>query len=105
VRVRIEGVEWEVELPPGRPMPAQGPALLLARPEALRIAESGPDAFSATVTGRRFVGPSALFTVRTAGGATLEIVAPARAVRAGQAVAILPSRRADGGLHLFPVEP
>jgi len=105
VRVRVDEVVWEVELPPGRPMPPPGPAMMLARPEALRLAEGAPDGFPATVTGRRFVGPSALFTVRTAGGATLEVVAPPRAVRAGQTVAILPSRRAGGGIHLFPPVP
>jgi ABC-type Fe3+/spermidine/putrescine transport system ATPase subunit len=104
VRVRIEGADWDLELPSGRPVPVPGPAVMLVRPEALRIAESGPGAFAATVTGRRFVGPSALFTVRTAGGAALEVVAPPRSVRAGQAVGILPSRRSDGGIHLFPAE-
>ena len=104
IRVRIEDVEWTLEAPAGRAAPPVGPAVLLVRPEALWLAEPGPGALAATVTGRRFVGPSALFTVRTAGGSELEVVAPARAVRAGQAVGILPSRRADGGMHLFPAE-
>jgi putative spermidine/putrescine transport system ATP-binding protein len=104
VRIRLDGVEWELEVPPGRSVPARGPALLLARPEALRLADPGPGTLRATVTGRRFVGPWALFTLRTDSGATLEVAGPARAVRAGQEVGILPSRRGDGGLHLFPPE-
>jgi ABC-type Fe3+/spermidine/putrescine transport system ATPase subunit len=104
VRVRIEGVDWELDASPGREPPAVGPALLLVRPEALRITEPGPGALLATVTGRRFAGPSALFTVVTEGGNQLEVIAPPRAVRAGERVGVLPSRRAGGGIHLFPVE-
>jgi iron(III) transport system ATP-binding protein len=102
VRVRVEGVDWELDLPDGRPAPAPGPAIMLARPEALRLTEREPNAIAATVTGRRFVGPTALFTVRTESGQAIEVVAPPRAVRAGQPVGILPSRRAGGGIHLFP---
>jgi putative spermidine/putrescine transport system ATP-binding protein len=105
VRVRVEEVEWTLDRPQGRPVPAAGPAIMLVRPEALWITEPAAGTLAATVTGRRFVGPSALFTVRTAGGTVLEVLAPARSVRAGQAVGILPSRRADGGMHLFPAEP
>ena len=99
-RVRIDGVEWELDLAPER-VPA-GPAIMLVRPEALRLAEPGPGALAATVTGRRFIGPTALFTVRTESGAVLEVVAPPRDVRVGQEVGVLPSRRVGGGIHLFP---
>jgi ABC-type Fe3+/spermidine/putrescine transport system ATPase subunit len=102
VRVRVDGVEWELEVPAGRPAPAPGPAIMLVRPEALRLTEREPTAIAATVTGRRFVGPSALFTVRTESGQAIEVAAPPRAVRAGQPVGVMPSRRAGGGIHLFP---
>ncbi len=98
-RVAVEAVEWEVDggasLPPG-------PARLLVRPEALRLAEPSPQALGGTVTERRFVGPSALFTLVTDGGTSLQVVAPSRAVRAGQRVGVMPSRREGGGMHLFP---
>jgi putative spermidine/putrescine transport system ATP-binding protein len=100
-RVAVEGVEWEIERPAGHPVMLPGAAVLLARPEALRLGDD-PQAIMGTVTGRRFTGPSSFFTVLTASGATLEVVAPPAAVRAGERVGILPSRRAAGGLHLFP---
>jgi ABC-type Fe3+/spermidine/putrescine transport system ATPase subunit len=100
-RVAVEGVEWEIERPPGQPIMLPGPALLLARPEALRLGED-PQAIIGTVTTRRFTGPSSYFTVLTASGSTLEIAAPPAAVRPGEHVGVLPSRRAAGGLHLFP---
>jgi ABC-type Fe3+/spermidine/putrescine transport system ATPase subunit len=103
VRVRIEGTEWELETVADR-RPPVGPALLLVRPEALRITEPVQAAVLATVTGRRFAGPSALFTVVTDGGRQLEVIAPSRAVRAGERVGVMPSRRAGGGIHLFPLE-
>jgi hypothetical protein len=99
----VEGVEWEIERPAGHPVMLPGTAVLLARPEALRLGDD-PQAIVGTVTGRRFTGPSSFFTVKTGSGATLEVVAPPAAVLAGQQVGILPSRRAAGGLHLFPAE-
>jgi ABC-type Fe3+/spermidine/putrescine transport system ATPase subunit len=102
-RVDVEGVEWEIERPAGHPVRLPGPALLLVRPEALRIGDE-QGAIVGTVTARRFTGPASYFTVLTASGATIEIMAPPAAVRAGERVAILPSRRAAGGLHLFPAD-
>jgi spermidine/putrescine transport system ATP-binding protein len=99
VRVVVEGVEWDV---PGRSDHQPGPAVLLVRPESLRLAEPVPGTLAATVTGRRFVGPSALFGILTDGGTSLEILAPPRAVRAGERVGILPSRREGGRMHVFP---
>ncbi len=101
VRVSVEGVEWELDGGAGHP---PGAAVLLVRPEALRLTEPAPGMLSATVTGRRFIGPSALFRLVTDAGTSLEVVAPARAVRAGQRVGIMPSRREGGGMHLFPPE-
>ena len=102
-RVSVEGVEWEIERPPGHPVALPGPAILLVRPEALRIGED-PQAIKGTVAARRFTGPISYLTVRTASGATVEVAAPPTAVRMGEEVGILPSRRAAGGLHLFPAE-
>jgi ABC-type Fe3+/spermidine/putrescine transport system ATPase subunit len=98
-RVRIEGAEWDIE--PGPRALHTGPVTLLVRPEALRIAPAGPGAVMGTVVARRFLGASALFTVRTAGGAELEVTAPAQAAAIGDGVGLLPSRRAGGGMHLF----
>ena len=102
-RIALEGVEWDVEGVPGRALPPPGPALMLIRPEALRITARGPGALPATVTSHRFVGPSAIFAARTDGGAVLDVVAPLQTVPAGTSVGLMPSRRIGGGIHLFPM--
>ena len=101
IRIALEGVEWEVDAAPGRPFPARGRALMLVRPEAIRLTLAEPGAVPATITARRFVGPSAIYTARTDGGAVLDVVAPPRAVPAGAKVGLMPSRRVGGGIHLF----
>ncbi|MFL5495236.1 MAG: ABC transporter ATP-binding protein [Gemmatimonadales bacterium] len=103
VRVAIGGVEWEIDAGarPGAIPP--GPAMMLVRPEALRLTVAAPEVVQATITGRRFVGPSALFQALTDQGAELEVAAPAHAVEPGARVGIMPSRREGGGIHLFPV--
>ena len=101
-RIALEGVEWVVDGVPRHPLPPPGRALMLVRPEALRITQPEPGTVPATVTGRRFVGPSAIFTARTDGGAVLEVVAPPQAVPTGARVGLMPSRRVGGGMHLFP---
>jgi hypothetical protein len=73
---------------------------MLLRPQSLRLAPPGPHALPATVTGRRFVGPDALFALRTDGG-TIEIAAPSDAARSGDEVGVVPSRRAGGAIQLF----
>jgi putative spermidine/putrescine transport system ATP-binding protein len=103
-RIALDGVEWAVDRAPGEPALPPGPALMLARPDALRLTGAEPLAVPGTVTGRRFVGPSAIYTVRTDGGAELEVVAPPQSAPAGARVGILPSRRVGGGIHLFPPE-
>jgi ABC-type Fe3+/spermidine/putrescine transport system ATPase subunit len=102
-RVAVEGVEWEIERPAGHPMILPGPAVLLVRPEALRLGDDS-QAIMGTVTARRFTGPSSFFTLLTASGATIEVAAPPAAARVGERAGILPSRRAAGGLHLFPAD-
>ena len=104
VRIAFGGIEWELEAVPGRPTLPPGPALMLVRPEALRITPLDPGALPVTITGRRFVGPSAVFTARTDDGAVLDVVAPPQAVPTGARVGLMPSRRVGGGIHLFPPE-
>ena len=99
VRVAIEGVEWHLE---GVGHPAAGPAEMLVRPEALRFGPAGPGALPVTVLASRFVGPGALFTTATEAGITIEVMAPTRSVEIGGHAAIMPSRRAGGGIHLYP---
>jgi ABC-type Fe3+/spermidine/putrescine transport system ATPase subunit len=102
VRIMMDGVEWDVETAAGRSAPPAGAAVMLVRPEALRVTPLEPGSVPATITTRRFVGPWAIFTARTDGGAVLEVVAPPHAVPAGARVGLMPSRRVGGGIHLFP---
>ena len=99
LRVAVEGIEWDLT---DATDAARGPALMVARPEALRLMAPAPGALPGTVTERRFTGASSLFTILTDGGASLEVSGPPRSVRAGERVGIMPSRRAGGGIHLFP---
>jgi ABC-type Fe3+/spermidine/putrescine transport system ATPase subunit len=101
LRVAVEDVEWDLTDGASPAAPA-GPALMIVRPEALRLLQPAPGAIQGIVTDRRFIGSSSLFTVMTDGGATLEISGPPRSVAAGERVGIMPSRRAGGGIHLFP---
>ncbi|MGZ8391905.1 MAG: ABC transporter ATP-binding protein [Gemmatimonadales bacterium] len=99
VRVLVEQVEWDLTDVNEAP---QGPALMVVRPEALRLMAPAPEALAGTVTERRFTGAASLFTVVTDGGSSIEVTGPPRSVRAGERVGIMPSRRAGGGIHLFP---
>ena len=101
LRVSIEGVEWD--LTDGVPKnPPLGPAVMLVRPEALRLLAPTAGAVLGKVAERRFTGSASLFTVITDGGASLEVSGPPRSVAPGDRVGIMPSRRAGGGIHLFP---
>jgi ABC-type Fe3+/spermidine/putrescine transport system ATPase subunit len=101
LRVSIEGVDWDLtDVVAGSAL--RGTALMVVRPEALRLLAPAPGAVGGTVTERRFTGSTSLFTVLTDGGASLEVSAPPRSVKAGDRVGIMPSRRAGGGIHLFP---
>ena len=85
---------------PGRNGLAAGSeVLLMARPEAFRLTTPDETRLKGTVTGRRFVGGSAFFTVMLAEGETLEVSAEPKAVRIGDEVGLEPAGR---GLHLFP---
>jgi ABC-type Fe3+/spermidine/putrescine transport system ATPase subunit len=103
-KVLVEGVEWALTDGVPRALLA-GPALMVVRPEALRLTSPAPGAVMGTVTERRFTGSASLFTVLTDGGASLEVSGPPRSVAAGDRVGIMPSRRAGGGIHLFPSHP
>jgi ABC-type Fe3+/spermidine/putrescine transport system ATPase subunit len=104
LKVAVEGAEWD--LTDGVPPSAlRGPALMVVRPEALRLLSPAPGTINGIVTERRFTGSSSLFTVLTDGGASLEVSGPPRSVASGDRVGILPSRRAGGGIHLFPSRP
>ena len=86
----------------GAPCPYPAPATMLVRPEALRLSEPGPGAVRATVTRAPVRRSPALFTLRTNHGMSFEVVAPPAAARIGELVGVMPSRRAGGGIHLFP---
>lgn len=104
VRISLEGVEWDLTdgAAPSAAFPLPGPALMVVRPEALRLTAPAPGAVAGTVAERRFTGAASLFTIATDGGATLEVTGPPRSVRQGDRVGIMPSRRSGGGIHLFP---
>ena len=99
LRVAVEGAEWELTDMAEAPI---GPARMVVRPEALRLMPPAPRALLGTVTERRFTGAASLFTILTEGGSSLEVTGPPRSVSAGERVGIMPSRRAGGGIHLFP---
>jgi ABC-type Fe3+/spermidine/putrescine transport system ATPase subunit len=75
------------------------PVILMARPEAFTLGPTGEKRLKGTVTGRRFAGGSALFTVTLPGGETLEVSAEPQAAKIGEEVGLEPAGR---GLHIFP---
>ncbi len=103
-RVAIGGAEWQVAARAGE-VTAPGPALLYARPEALWLTGPGDGAVDGIVIARRFVGASAAYSVELDGGQVLEVSAAPGGASVGDRVGIRPSRRSEGGLHLFPADP
>ena len=85
-------------LPAGNGVPGTE-AILMARPEAFKLTAPNESRISGKVTGRRFVGGSALFTVTLPAGETLEVSAEPKAIKVGDEVGLEPAGR---GLHLFP---
>jgi len=79
-----------------------GPAVLYARPEALRLVGPGDGVPTGRVTVVRFAGPTSLASVQLTTGDVLEAAAPPGSVAEGDLVGVAPSRRGQGGLHLFP---
>ena len=99
-RNSLFGTEWEV---PNRAGEAgEGPAVLHARPDALWLTAQGPGAVPGVVAERRFIGATAAFTVALEGDYAFEVAAAPDAATPGDRVGVRPSRRASGGLHLFP---
>ena len=105
-RIAIGGVEWEIPHREGE-VARPGPVTLHARPEALWLTAPGvAGAVRGTVRTRRFAGANAAFDVELAGDAGhLEVAGSPLAARPGDEVGVVPSRRAGGGLHLFPADP
>jgi len=95
----VEGVRWPARWAGAGAADVGAAARLLARPEGLRLVPPGPGRVAGTITGRRFTGPVAFFSVLTAGGAALEVAARPDAAREGDAVGVEP---AGAGLHLYP---
>jgi ABC-type Fe3+/spermidine/putrescine transport system ATPase subunit len=81
---------------------AEGPATLYVRPEALRFATGSDGAAPGIITSLRFAGASSLFGVRLGDGHEVEVAAPLGSAQVGESVGVLPSRRGQGGMHLFP---
>jgi ABC-type Fe3+/spermidine/putrescine transport system ATPase subunit len=96
--VEVELGEKKIRVAGGNALNPGESVLLMARPEAFLLAPPGENRVSGTVTARRFVGGSALFSVALSGGEVLEVVAEPDATRVGQTVGLEPAGR---GLHLF----
>ncbi|HXE57040.1 MAG TPA: ABC transporter ATP-binding protein [Gemmatimonadales bacterium] len=104
IRVRVEELEWA-----GRGAAREGwvprpgdPVQVIFRPEALWLTDPASGILQGTVVDRRFRGDGTIVTVRTDGGALLEVAAQHGAAEEGQRVGIAPSRRGRRGVHLFP---
>ncbi len=99
--VEVDGVEWVVTRATSETWAPElnEQVLLVVRPEGVRFADMGPGALRGEVVGRRFTGASALFTVETERGESIEVSAPARAAALGDRVGVIPTGR---GAHLFP---
>ncbi|HRZ08882.1 MAG TPA: ABC transporter ATP-binding protein [Gemmatimonadales bacterium] len=96
---RVESFTWPIRWGgPGAPV-SGAPGRLLARPEGLRLADAAPSRLAGTVTGRRFTGAVAYFSVETASGLSFEIAGNPAAAREGETVGIEAS---GAGLHLYP---
>lgn len=96
-RVRVGEGEWKV--PGTSPVARGGSALLVIRPEGVKL--TSPDHASVTgkVLERRFTGAEAFFTVGLPDGRTVEVSDSPGAARIDATVGLVP---ADDGLHLFP---
>ncbi|HET8762211.1 MAG TPA: TOBE domain-containing protein, partial [Gemmatimonadales bacterium] len=100
--VQLYGRTWEI--PGNHPVRDAGPAWLFLRPESVYLGEPGSDVLSGVVARRRFTGAGAAYLVTLADGRTIEVAGPLAAAEPGQSVGVLPTRRGDGGLHLFATE-
>jgi ABC-type Fe3+/spermidine/putrescine transport system ATPase subunit len=107
-RVRVEGVEWGISTDGvgQRTLVSGQPIRVLVRPEALWMARAEPGTLGAIVRERRFAGATSLFLVETDLGSMLEVSGSGVAVKIGERVGLVPSRRAGAasGIHLFPLD-
>ncbi len=105
VRLRVPGGGlWTLAADQETGQEVDGPATLYARPEALRFATGVDGAAAGVITSQRFAGASSLFGVQLALGNEVEVAAPLGSAQVGESVGVLPSRRGQGGMHLFPPE-
>ena len=95
-QVRLPGVATPWVLPHAGE--CRGPCRLLVRPEGIRLAPASPSSLQGEVAERRFLGASALFTVRIGGDITLEVLGAPDAAAIGSRVGLEPT---GAGLHLF----
>ncbi len=96
VALPADGAEVQWEIP--HPEPLQGACILYVRPEALELVAPDPARLSGEVILRRFLGATALYTIRLASGESVEVLADADAAQVGEQVGLLPT---GPGLHLF----
>jgi putative spermidine/putrescine transport system ATP-binding protein len=80
-------------------LPAGAKALLIARPEAMRLDAPGNGSVTGRVVERRFTGANAYYTVQLSDGRSIEVAGSPEAARPDTVVGIEPAER---GLHLFP---
>ena len=92
----VDGVRWPLPDGTGGFI---GPAVMMVRPEAIRLVEPSRGVTDATVGARRFLGATALFVVETDHGTVLEVTADPHAVRTGDRVGL---SLTGIGVHVFP---
>jgi ABC-type Fe3+/spermidine/putrescine transport system ATPase subunit len=96
-RIRLGSGEWLLPLANG--LRVGDRALLVVRPEGIRLAPATA-ALSGRVTARRFTGAEAFYTVQLADGSILEVSDVPGAAQLEAVVGLVPG---DRGLHLFPL--
>jgi ABC-type Fe3+/spermidine/putrescine transport system ATPase subunit len=96
VRVVLPGSDssWDIE----HPGPLSGAYQLFIRPEAVRLSPAG-GGVTGEIVERRFVGATALYTIRLESEAQIEVSAEPSVARLGDRVGLEPH---GTGLHLFP---
>lgn len=95
----IEVESARLSLPVGDGVQPGASVIVMARPEAFTLGRPTDHGLKGTITARRLIGGSALFTVTLADGKTVEVSAEPKAARPGDEVGLVPAGR---GLHLFP---
>jgi ABC-type Fe3+/spermidine/putrescine transport system ATPase subunit len=96
--IGVAGGSWR--LPLAASLPVGGKALLIARPEAMRLDAPDNGGVTGRVIERRFTGASAYYTVLLSDGRSIEVEARPEAARPDSVVGVEPGER---GLYLFPL--